>query len=251
MQISNLTSLAKMNDTISANRAVRLIRSNLIGWTLPFPVELRPGLQVFPTLHNINRDQISDPGMSSMLPSHSLTSASPIHTASNPPWSTSHSPSTSYSIMTSHPVMKSTASLSLSPTQTPVTDMPSVHPTGCAMLPSKSPLQLTITHTVIETVPCPAHSTVVVMPTTQPHTTAYPTHRTESQCAGGLSESGSIGLGIGAFAGGIVSTFLAMVCCVVCCNVCNCTRKSKRLSAGWRPLPRVDYNVNKEMDYFQ
>ena len=246
VQISNLTSLARVQDKIPAYKAVQTIHSKLNGPILPFPVELKPGVKVFPILHNINLVDNSSPGMSSIQPSYSVFS---VQSMSSSHWSTHHSPS--MVIMTSQPM----TTLLNSPTSTlqpVVTTTTSAHSTSCPVPspPSNSPLRLTITQTVTETLPCQPHSTMVVTPTTQPHTAAYPTPRTEDPCTQRLSTGGAIGLAIGAFAGGILTTFLTIVCCVLCCNVCHCNRTSMR-SGGWRPLPRTDYNVNKEMDYFQ
>ena len=244
VQLSNLTSLARVQDKIPAYNAVQTIRSNLKGQTLPFPVELKPGVNVFPILHNINLVGNSSPSMSSIQPSHSVLS---VQSMSSSHWNTHHSPSSV--IMTSRPLTTSINSPS-STLQPVVTTTVSAYSTSCPVPPSNSPLRLTVTQTVTETVSCQPHSTVIVMPTTQPHTAAYPTPTTEGPCTQRLSTGGAIGLAIGAFAGGILTTFLTIVCCVFWCNICHCNRKYKR-SGGWRPLPRTDYNVNNEMDYFQ
>ena len=57
-----------------------------------------------------------------------------------------------------------------------------------------------------------------------------------------------MGLAIGSFTAGILCTFLLIVLCVACCNCCN---QQTMKSAGWKPVPRTNHHVAKEMDYFQ
>ena len=249
MQLSNLTSLATVEDKIPAYKAVQTIRSNLKGQTLPFPVELKPGVNVFPILHDINVVGNSSPSMSSIQPTHSVSS---VQSMSSSHWSTHYSPSAVIITPTTSQPLTTSLSSPSSTLQPVVTTTTSAHSTSCPVPPSNSPLRLTVTQTVTNTLPCQPQSTVVVMPTPQPHTAVYPTPRVEGPCTQSLSTGGVIGVAIGAFAGGILTTFLTIVCCVLCCNVCHCNRTSKR-SGGWTPLPKTDYNVNvsKEMDYFQ
>ena len=118
--------------------------------------------------------------------------------------------------------------------------------TRSALVPTNTPQILTITHTATKTIPCPNEPTLMLPSTMKPCITAYPTTGTSSPCTHGLSTGGAVGLATGAFAAGILCSFLSLILCVACCNCCN---RQTRKSAGWKPLPKT--HVIKEMDYFQ
>ena len=181
------------------------------GGRFPFSVELSPGVQVYPVLHEL----------SGTIPCPTNTFASQV-----PPCTVSpKSPCPSSAVII-------TSTLTVTTTN--------IYPlsTCTALVPTNTPQIMTITQTVTETIPCQIDTVI-------PYTTAYPTSGTSSH---ELGTGGAVGLAIGSFAAGVLCTFLSIVLCVVCCNWCN--RQTMR-SAGWKPIPRTNHHVTKEMDYFQ
>ena len=249
MLISNLTSQAIVSKRVSAHDAVRVLSSNLSDGRLPFPVELTPGVQVFPILHTISDQdcRYERPDMASICPSPSVTSTYVYTTPSSIP-----SGSLALTVTSIHSPSSCTSSPSfisqITRTVTKTVAMPcppqptSIHsPSTC----TTSPLFISqITRTVTKTVavPCPPQPTTL-MPTMQPHVTECPPGGSSSSH---LSTGGVVGLAFGTFAAGIFFTLLTMILCVACCNCCN--QLSIR-SAGWKPVPKTHHG--NEMDYFQ
>ena len=225
MQISNLTSEAQITKRISAHDAVQAIKSGLSAGRLPFSVELSPGVQVYPVLHE----------MSATIPCPSITSTSQVSPCTvsclNHPCPTPSAVNTSTSLETLTVTITKDYSLSSCPT----------------VLPTNTPQILTVIHTATRTIPCQTKPTATA-PTTLPCITSYPPSGTSSPCTRGLSTGGAAGLAVGSFSAGIFCTFLSIILCVACCN---CFNRQTMKTAGWKPLPRTSHNVSKEMDYFQ
>ena len=222
MQILNLTAEAQIATRVSAHNAIKSIKSGLLaGGRFPFSVELNPGVQVYPILHEL----------SSTIPCPANTSASRVSPCTVSPVSPCPTPA---AINTSTLTVTITKFYSLS--------------TCSAAVPTNTPRILTITHTATKTIPCQIKPTSTLPPTGTTCITAYPTSGTSSPCTHGLSTGGAVGLALGSFAAGILCTFLSILLCVACCNWYN--RQTVK-SAGWKPVPRTNHHVTKEMDYFQ
>lgn len=238
--MSNLTSLAKVNKRVSAYDAVQLIVSNILSdRRLPFPVELTPNVQVFPILHEYSLNGEISQMTSSILPTPSLSSAQ-VH-------STSISMGLSQTSNVVAPSLTSyTAITSLNQTPSPLnaTSVLSLSRSFTTLLQSN-----TVTLTVTTTVPYSSYliQTAGLIPTVQPYVTKSPPSGTSSACAHALSTGGTVGIAVGAFIAGILTTFLMLVLCVACCNWCN---QQTMRSAGWRPISKTTDSVDKEMDYF-
>ena len=218
----NLTAEAQIATRVSAHNAIKSIKSGLlVGGRFPFSVELNPGVQVYPVLHEL----------SSTIPCPTNTSASRVSPCTVSPVSPCPTPA---AINTSTLTATTTKFYSLS--------------TCTAVTPTNTPQILTVMHIATKTIPCQIEPTSVLPPTVTPCITAYPTSGTSSPCNHGLSTGGVVGLALGSFAAGILCTFLSIALCVACCNWCN---RQTIKSAGWKPVPRTNHHVTKEMDYFQ
>lgn len=223
LQILNLTSEAQITTRVSAHDALLAIKSGLLaGDRLPFSVELSPGVQIHPVLYELL----------STIPCPTNTSASRVSPCTvSPITSPCPMPAT---INTSTLTLTTTMFYSLS--------------TCTAVVPTNTPQVLTIMHTTTKTIPCQIKPTSMLTPNALPSITAYPTGGTSSPCTHGLSTGGAVGLAIGSFIAGILCTILLVVLCVACCNWCN---QQTTKSAGWKPVPRTNQHITKEMDYFQ
>lgn len=222
----NLTAEAQVTTRVSARDAVESIKSGLMaGDRLPFPVELSPGILVYPILHEL----------SSTIPCPTNTSTSRVPPCTVSPMNPCPTPA---AINTSTLTTITTKVFSLS--------------TCTGLVPTNTPQFLTITRTATKTIHCQIKPTSILPPIVKPCITAYPmaTNGTSCPYTRGLSTGGAVGLAFGSFAAGILCTFLSIALCVACCNWCN---RQTMKSAGWMPvrIPRKNQHITKEMDYFQ
>ena len=215
-----MTTEAQIATRVSAHDAVESIKSGLLtGGRLPFPVELSPGVLVYPVLHEL----------SSNIPCPTNTSASRVQPCTTSPMSSCPTPA---AINTSILTITTTKVFSLS--------------TYTGLIPTSIPQILTIARTATRIIPCQIKPTSMLpSPTMKPCIT---TNGTSSPCAHGLNTGGAVGLALGSFAAGILCTFLSIALCVACCNWCN---RQTMKNAGWTPVPKKNHHIIKEMDYFQ